>query len=137
MLYQKTIKYFTFNPKHIFLIDGLGALISASLLGMVVFKLETILGIPKQMLSVLTIPPLVFAVYDLFCFLFFKKNYRLKLTIIACCNLAYCVLSVVLAFYYLNSITFWGWAYLLVEILIVTIIAIIEFQIAKKIQVKA
>ncbi|MDI9257888.1 hypothetical protein [Flavobacterium sedimenticola] len=133
MSYKKTIQYFTSNPKYIFLADGFGALISAFLLSSILFKLEKIFGIPGQMLFILTIPPIGFAIYDLGCFLFFKKNYSLKLNIIASGNLAYCLLSLTLAFYYFNPITFWGWIYLLFEILIVSIVAIIELQISKKI----
>ena len=126
------IKNLLLNPKKMFLIDGLGAVLSAFLLGIVLIKLESIIGIPPSTLYSLAIFPLLFAIYDFYCYL--KKHSRLKsfLKGIAIANLLYCCFSIGIAFYHLKTITNLGCIYILTEILIIIILSIFELMIAKQ-----
>ena len=120
------------QPKLLFIIDGSGAILSAFLLGVVLVRFERIFGIPSSTLYFLALPPLFFAIYD---FLSYRQNpvYIGRLLIgIGIMNLLYCVLSIGLAFYHINTITHFGWTYILVEILVVITLAIIELRMANR-----
>ncbi len=122
------------EPKRIFLIDGLGAILSAILLGVVLVRLERIFGIPSSTLYFLAILPIFFAISD---FLNYRKdsiNVGFFLKGIAIMNLLYCCLSIGLAFYHTNTITILGWTYILVEVSIVITLAIIELRSANKLK---
>ncbi|MEQ8471896.1 MAG: hypothetical protein RIC35_11965 [Marinoscillum sp.] len=120
------------NPKKLFLIDGIGAIMSALLLGVVLANLERIFGIPSSTLYFLAILPIFFAIYDFYGYR--KGNDKLSpyLTGIAVINLLYCCLSIGVAFRHIGTITNFGWTYILIEILIVTILVIVELKVAKR-----
>lgn len=118
--------------KQLFLLDGVGAIVSAILLGIVLVKLEPYFGIPKTALYLLAALPCFFAVYDFYCYFRIDKNLGKFLKGIAIVNLFYCVLSLGLAFYHQEKITYLGWTYIIVEIIIVVILAIYEWKVANK-----
>ena len=74
MPFQKAVKQFSSNPKKLFLIDGLGALVSAFFLGVVLVRLESFFGIPPFILYFLAFLPCLFAAYDFFCYLKVKEH---------------------------------------------------------------
>ncbi len=119
-----------------FLLDGFGAILSAVLLGIVLVKLERIFGIPKSTLYFLALLPCFFALYDFYCYFFIQKNLGRFLKGIAIVNLLYCCLSIGLAFYHSHQITYLGWVYIIIEILIVVTIAIAELRVVKGINQK-
>ena len=114
--------------KKLFLIDGLGAMLSAFLLGVVLVRLEGLFGIPKSILYILASLPCLFAIYDFYCYFNIEQNMGLFLRGIAITNLLYCCLSLGFAIYHSQQITYLGWAYIIGEIIIVTILAIIELR---------
>ena len=59
------LEKFISHPKKLFLIDGLGAILSAFLLGYVLVKLERVFGIPSKTLYFLATLPMFFVIYDL------------------------------------------------------------------------
>jgi len=122
----------TISPKQYFVVDGLGALVSAFMLGVVLVSFESFFGIPKQALYILAALPCFFTLYDLFCYLRVEKNLGRYLRIIAMVNIAYCCLSLGFAFYHFNSLTIWGWSYIIGEIIIVIALSIIEIRVANK-----
>lgn len=121
---------FDIKPRTLFLIDGMGALISAFLLGVVLVHFEFFFGIPQKVLYLLASIPLFFALYDLVCYIWAVKRLALLLRLIAFANISYCILSIIMAFVHRNSISIWGWAYILGEIVIVLLLAKIELQAA-------
>lgn len=128
---ESYLEPFIQKPKLLFLIDGAGALLSALLLGVVLVRLESIFGIPPNILYVLAALPCIFAVYDLYCYLKVERQLSSFLKGIAIMNLAYCVLSLGLAYGHRETITSFGWGYILVEIVIVGVLAVIELRAAK------
>lgn len=121
------------SAKQLFLIDGLGALLSAFLLGVVLVKFENVFGMPRNTLYILAFLPCLFAIYDLYCYLKIKKNHAPFLKGIAIANLSYCVISIGFAFHHYEQLTTLGWTYFILEIVVVVIIAIIELKAAKNI----
>ncbi len=117
--------------KKLFLLDGFGAIISAFLLGVVLVKLESYFGIPKNTLYFLAALPCFFMIYDFYVYFKIEKNLGSFLKRIAIVNLLYCFLSLLLAFYHYQVITYLGWIYIIGEIIIVVVLAWYELKVAK------
>lgn len=118
--------------KKYFLIDGLGALVSAFLLGVVLVQFEWFFGIPKSALYLLAFLPCLFAVYDFYCYFRVNRTLATFLKGIGILNLLYCCLSIGLAIQHQELITKYGWFYIIIEVLIVAFIGIIELRAAKR-----
>ncbi len=132
-MFDQLINWATTNPRKLFLIDGLGALLSAFLLGVVLVELEAVFGIPRPTLYVLALLPCFFAVYDFYCYRKKGADIGPFLKGIAIMNISYCLLSIGLAVYHYQRITYFGWAYILIEILIVMTLARLELRNSTKI----
>ena len=132
MIWKQATKWGEENSRRLFLIDGMGALLSAFLLGVVLVELEETFGIPPAMLYLLALFPCFFAVYDFYSYQ--QKNHALGMYLqrIAWLNLGYCLLSVGLAIVHAEAISHLGEAYLAIEILIVCTLAILELRVAKR-----
>ncbi len=118
------------EPKSWFLLDGLGALLSVFLLGVVLVKLESIVGMPKHTLYFLAGIPCVFALYDLVCYKLADKNWRTLLRIIAIGNLVYCFISIGLLIRHFHLLTNLGLIYFILEILVLIILVYLELKYA-------
>lgn len=59
-----------------------------------------------------------------------KTGFLLK--VIAVLNFLYCCISLALVLYHYHTLTKLGWIYILIEIIIVLLLAIIEFIIGRK-----
>ncbi len=118
--------------KRLFLLDAIGAIISAFLLGVALVYFETYFGIPKETLYVLATLPIFLAIYDLIIYFFVDSNLSLLLKIIAVTNLLYCMFSLGLAMFHFESITLLGWTYIIIEVLIVVLLACYELRVASR-----
>jgi hypothetical protein len=78
------------EPKKLFLADGLGAIVSAFFLGVILAKYEPSFGMPKTALYFLASIACLFAVYSLGCLFLVTKNFQPYLKGIALANLSYC-----------------------------------------------
>ncbi len=126
------IQSFIINPKKLFLMDALGAAISAILLGVVLVKQESVFGIPVNTLYFLAALPVLFMLYDLLCLTQSKNNLSLFLKVIAAVNIMYCCLSIGMAVYHLKTITIFGYLYILIEFIITFTLAVFEYKVANK-----
>ena len=131
MAFDKILKQFSSSPKRLFLIDGIGALLSAFLLGFVLVQFERIFGIPRSTLYFLAFIPCLFAVYDFYCYRIIKRNIGFYLRVIAFLNLLYCAVSIGFMIYHFQTITVFGWAYIILEILIVISLVMLELKTAE------
>ena len=133
--YLKTMKFQEkvnkINPHKLFLIDSLGGLLSAFMLGFVLIKFESSVGMSRSILYFLSGIALVFSVYSFVCFLLKIKKWQIFLKIIAIANLLYCCLTLVLLVYLYEKLTILGLIYFVVEIIIVSGLAVIELKKAK------
>ena len=130
------ISRFEANPRQLFLVDGFGALISSFMLGIVLVKLESIFGIPSLVLYFLASFPILFALFDIYCYVQLNNSSVHYLKIISVLNLSYCCLSIGLALFHFEVITGLGLAYLALEILIVFALAFIEWEVANRLSKK-
>jgi hypothetical protein len=131
MLHHTTKKLAAKNPKTLFFVDCVGALLSVVLLAIVLADLQHIFGIPRNTLYFLAMFPCLFAVYDLNCIVRDRLKVIPFLKTLAIMNFSYCVLSLVVAIYRYQDLTVLGWIYILLEITIVSILAKLEFNVAK------
>lgn len=120
------------NHKNIFFLDGIGALISTFLLGFVLIKLQTLIGMPQHLLELLAAFALIFAIYSFSMQIFKPKNWQWFLRIIAYTNLTYCIITLLLIVAQFNSLTFLGITYFLVEIVVILALVKIEFQTIRR-----
>lgn len=118
------------QPQKLFLIDALGALLSALMLGGVLVYFRELIGLPQRILYLLAGLAALFAVYSFTCFLRTPVNWRPYLRLIATVNLLYCCLTAVLVFLY-QDVTALGIAYFVAEIIIVVSLAIYEWRTAQ------
>jgi hypothetical protein len=118
----------TFTPKHIFLLDSLGALLSAFLLGVALPSFQPIFGMPHKVLYGLAALACLFAIYSSWNYIWFRENWRPYLRAVAIMNLLYCGLTAALVVYFRQELTKWGLLYFLLEMLVIIVLVVIEFQ---------
>ncbi|MEO1054944.1 MAG: hypothetical protein AAFX87_30195 [Bacteroidota bacterium] len=121
----------TTNPRQIFLIDAIGALVSAFLLGVILVQFEHLFGIPIKTLYLLALIPCIFALLDIY--FFFKKPilFKTPLYVIGYLNLGYCCLSIGLAIHHNEVVSYLGWAYIVGEVILVAALALFEIKVGK------
>ena len=116
--------------KSLFLIDGLGALVSAISLGVVLVQLESWVGMPPPVLYPLAGIAGLFALYSLSCFFFLKGNRSPFLKGIAIANLLYCGLTLGAMIFHAEHLRPLGWTYFAGELVIVVGLAVLELKMA-------
>ena len=119
--------------KILFILDGIGALLSAFMLAIILPKLEPIIGIPSEALQVLATFAVLIVIYDVVNVM--DKNTKLKprLRAVAHFNIVYILLSIAVVIYYNETVSFWGWAYFIGELTIIAVLAIVEKKTSDKI----
>jgi hypothetical protein len=123
----------TFIPRNLFLLDCLGALLSAFLLGVVLPSFQSIFGMPYKVLYGLAALACLFAIYSFWNYIWFKENWRPYLRGIAVVNLLYCGLTAALVIYFRQELTKWGLLYFLQEMVVIIVLVMLEFKtIARK-----
>ncbi|MEM9848273.1 MAG: hypothetical protein AAF847_10315 [Bacteroidota bacterium] len=113
------MQYLTTNPKAMLLVDGLGALLTALSIGVVLVQLERYFGMPPNVLYPLAYTAGGFAIYSLSCAFFLTDFQRIHFILIMLANTLYCTATLMLVFYFWQQLTVLGILYFLIEILIV------------------
>lgn len=119
------------NARKLLLIDGIGALVSALFLGVVLVVLQPHIGMPVETLHLLAILAVIFAIYSFGSYFLLKEKWSYYLQIIALVNLSYCLLTLGLVIKYFEKLTLLGLAYFGIEILIIFILVRLELTTAK------
>lgn len=131
---ESMINRFLLRPRNLFLLDGLGALLSAFLLGVVLVRLENLFGIPRTSLYFLAALPCLFALYDGYCYQKRNINFIASLKGIALLNITYCFISVGFLFYHYQQVTPLGWVYILSEVGIILALVWLELRTASQLK---
>ena len=118
------------KPRQLFLIDALGALLSAFLLGVVLVTFEPIFGMPVDVLYCLALVAVVFAVFSFFYYLWNPKNWPSFLKIIAISNVIYCAVTMGLVIYLYAQLTALGVLYFILEVLVILSLVRVEWKVA-------
>ena len=118
------------SPNKLFLVDSMGAVLTAFMLGCVLASFESMFGMPESVLHVLALIACIFAVYSFVCYLRLKENWRPYLKAIAIANLSYCVLSLGCVVYYYELMSALGVLYFVLEVIIVIPLVGLELKVA-------
>ncbi|MBY0476559.1 MAG: hypothetical protein K2Q24_02865 [Chitinophagaceae bacterium] len=128
--FKSLIETFAIHPQKLFLVDGLGALLTAFLTFVLLIRYTAFFGMPQQPLYILTIIAVLFAIYSIANYYFFSKRWRLFLKLIAIANLLYGCATIILLIFFYSRISIFGWIYFLVELLVIGSLATIELMTA-------
>lgn len=118
----------TSNPKNLFFVDGAGALLTATMTGLVLAHYAEFIGLPQPVLRGLGLVAAVYAVYSLGHFYFFIPAWRHRLAAIAVANVLYGVVALGLVVYHRTSVSRLGVAYFFIEAVIVGLLARVEWR---------
>lgn len=130
-LFVRGLKLFLnrdFLKSFIFLIDGVGALVSVAIVGFVLPHFRQFLGVPVEVLYVLAAIAFVFAIYSLTCFRLIKINKRYWLRIIIYGNTLYTGLSLSFLYYYRQELTLIGKSLFIFEAIVLMFLIAIEWK---------
>ena len=129
---NKITTYLARNLKNLFLIDSLGALLTTLFLIVLLQIPEHYMGMPKNVLTYLSILSVCFCIYSASYYLFLKNNKTAFIKIIGVANILYSVLIIGLLIINYNSLTKFGTTYFLIEAIIICSISYVELSTAKK-----
>lgn len=117
------------KPGKLFLIDSLGALLTAFLLFAVLRNMQAYFGMPDKILTGLSAMATCLSMYSATCF-FQKARRVIFMRVIAIANLFYCVLTLVLMGVYYSLLTRFGMLYFLLEIALIGGLVYVQLRVA-------
>ena len=115
----------------LFLMDGLGALLTTFFLGYVLVRYQSTIGMPENVLFLLASIAAFYTIYSLSCYYFSPKDWRKYMRGIAIANLIYCCLTGCMVLLFSDLLTTWGYVYFLLEILIIIALARFELRMTR------
>ncbi|TPG44185.1 hypothetical protein EAH81_06020 [Flavobacterium pectinovorum] len=121
------------KPKTLFLIDSLGALLTAQFLFIILQNFSPYIGMPKTVLNLLWWAAVCFFFYSAFCFLFLKEKWAFFIRLVSIANALYCLLTLAFLFMHYKELTHLGLAYFIVETAIISVLVYIELKVSAKI----
>jgi hypothetical protein len=121
----------SFSAKQLFLVDGLGAILTATLLSQVLVRWQALFGVPASVLYVLAGLAACFALYSLSCYFLLRKRHAFYLRVIAAANAIYCLATLGLMVS-LPTISWLGIAYFIGEIIVILLLVNLEFRTVHK-----
>lgn len=118
--------------KQLFLLDGLGALVSAGALGLLLPQFESLTGVPANALYWLAALACGLAAYSAGCWLWAGPGWRPWLRALALLNIAYGCLTAGLMVIWQRRVTGWGLGYFLLELLVISGLVLLELRASRK-----
>lgn len=126
----------TSNSKKIFFIDGMGGVLSALFLGVVLVRMQEGIGMPVPVLYFLASIACVFAVYSMCCRFLLTAQHKPFLLAITVANILYCCVTVGLVLYFYDVLTSLGLLYFVLELIVLIALIAIELNTLAKMRVK-
>ena len=114
------------SPKSLFLVDGIGAIITFFFLFAILRPFNEYFGMPVDILLLLSAIAAIFCLYSLTCYFLVSNNWRPFLMAISIGNLLYCCLTMGLVIYYFQSLTALGVTYFIAEIILLFGLVFVE-----------
>ncbi|MCF1715183.1 hypothetical protein L0U88_11155 [Flavihumibacter sp. RY-1] len=119
------------DPKKLFLIDGMGAIGTASLLLLLPVLFPGIFGLPDPYTKLLGGIAICFAIYSLYNYVWFNPaKWKPLLKVISIANAVYCVISLGILLLHYQQITTIGWLYFMGEIAIIMLLVSWEMKVS-------
>ena len=131
---NKLINHLAEKPKTLFLIDSLGAILTALFLFVIMRLFNEYFGMPKAVLTYLSVVAACLCIYSTTCFFKLKDNWTPFIMGISIANLLYCILTISLIIFYDPLLTIIGTTYFLLEVAIICGLVYIELNVATTIK---
>ncbi len=122
----------TLNPIKVFLLDALGAMLTASLLFFALRGFHEFFGMPEKTLIYLSAIACLFCMYSFLCFMLLRANFAPFLRAIIILNLLYCCLTLSLVILHYDKLTKAGLAYFVAEIVVILFVVRLEQRTLSK-----
>jgi FtsH-binding integral membrane protein len=119
------------SPRALFLVDGVGALVTALLVGVVLPTLGEHIGTPRPVLRALALTAAVFAAYSLTCAATRPTRWPGYLRGIALANAGYCLVTAALLIRFSATLQALDWLYFVGEIVVVCALVTLELRVAR------
>lgn len=119
------------TPRTLFFMDGVGALVTALLVGVVLPTLGEHIGMPRPVLRALALTAAVFAAYSLTCAATRPTRWPGYLRAIALANAGYCVVTAALLVRFRATLHVLDWLYFVGEILVMGALVTFELRVAR------
>lgn len=113
-------------PQKIFLIDFLGALISALFLGLVLPRFQSYIGMPLSILYWMAAFAVILALYGITAYILSRASWKSFLKVLILGNSSYLIFSLICLIHYRSLITPLGWIYFFLEKVVLVILLRIE-----------
>lgn len=124
------------KPKILFLVDGIGAILTTVFLVVIMIYFNQYFGISKTTFSCLSLFAAFLCIYSTTCFFFLKDNWTFYIRIIGSANLLYCFLTLGLMIFNHDTVTIIGMVYFLVEMALIIGLVYIELSVVNEIKEK-
>jgi FtsH-binding integral membrane protein len=119
------------GPRTLFLVDGVGALVTALLVGVVLPALGELIGTPRPVLRALALTAAVFAAYSPTCAATRPMRWPGYLRGIALANLGYCLVTAALLIRFSATLHTLDWLYFAGEIVVMCALVTVELRVAR------
>ncbi len=119
------------KPNDLFLVDSIGAFISAALLWAIFIYAEIYHGIPRNNYTILLLIAFAFSAHSAIHFFCKHKRPGVYLKIIGTANILYCCLTAGLMLVFARGITIIELIYLIGEIILICTLSVIELRLSK------
>jgi len=135
--WQEFLNKITQSGKSLFLLDGVGALLSAFFLGVVLRIFQPSIGMPQDILIMLALSACAFACYSLACSFLVKDKWPIFLRVIMVVNALYALFSLGLVYLHFEQLTVLGVTYFVLELIVLAVVVGVEYMAirnSKKVQ---
>ena len=120
------------KPKNIFLIDGVGALVTALIIYFILNPYNEYIGLSSEVLIFLSVVAFAFCIYSISCFFLLKHHWQPFLKIIILANAMYCLTTISVLLYCQKTVTTLGLFYFIGEIIVIGTLILVEMKLLKK-----
>ena len=129
----ETLRVLSSQPRRVFLLDGLGALVSTLALVAVVIPLQPYFGLPRDLLWKFASVAAVFSAYSLTCAQVLRENFRPFMAVIALSNSVYSLATMGSLYSHRVAVTPLCVLYFMLEVMIVAALVSLEIRTIRRV----
>lgn len=119
------------TPRTVLLLDGMGGVVTALMLCVVLPAVHELVGLPRRTLIMLGLFGVVYGTYSLSCWKFVRTAWRRALAAIIAANAFYCVVTAFVVATHREAMSALGIAYFVAEILVIAALVTLEVAVLR------
>lgn len=127
---KNCLNQLTEKPRLLFLIDSLGAFLTALMQSVLLLNCNEYFGMPPTILIYLSAIAICFFIYSAACSFLLKQHWTAFIIGISIANLFYCILTIGLLIFYYSLLKISDLVYFIAEIVIICGLVSIELNVA-------